>query len=366
MAPLILSVFPTFAFGGAQTRFATLATHFGTSFRHAIISMDGNTACRTRLSDELDVSFPQIEVRKGRTMANVWRFRRLLRELKPDVLMTSNWGSLEWAMANALRLARHVHVEDGFGPEERTAQLWRRVLIRRLLLQRSTVVLPSQTLWRIATEVWRLDPRQLRYIPNGIDLPQFQSDAALPRFPGEGPVIGTVAVLRAEKNLSRLLNAFHIVTRSQPARLVIVGDGPERRALEALAGKLGLDASVHFIGHVENPQYLYRGFDLFALSSDTEQMPLSVLEAMAAGLPVAATNVGDVRTMLGPENVPFVVPCDEAALAAVLQRLLTDPALRRRLGDANRTKAVRDYDRSAMFEAWRGLFDGRRRGATGF
>jgi glycosyltransferase involved in cell wall biosynthesis len=92
--------------------------------------------------------------------------------------------------------------------------------------------------------------------------------------------------------------------------------------------------------------------DMFALASDTEQMPLSVLEAMAAGLPVASTAVGDVALMLAPENRPLVVPRNDAALGAALARLAADPAWRRAIGTANRAKAARDYDHRVMLHAW--------------
>ncbi len=87
-------------------------------------------------------------------------------------------------------------------------------------------------------------------------------------------------------------------------------------------------------------------------------MPLSVLEAMAAGLAVAATDVGDVATMLADENHPFVVPCDAAALAEAMAALLADPALRQGIGAANRGRAEREYDQETMFRAYAGLFGG--------
>jgi glycosyltransferase involved in cell wall biosynthesis len=87
-------------------------------------------------------------------------------------------------------------------------------------------------------------------------------------------------------------------------------------------------------------------------------MPLSVIEAMAAGLPVAATDVGDVRLMLAPENGRFVGPKDAGEMAASLVALVADPALRARLGAQNRAKAARDYDQEAMFAAYAALFDG--------
>lgn len=349
-APLILSVFPTFEVGGAQVRFARIVNHFGDALRHAVVAMDGRTGCAARLAPGIEVTFPRLSICRGSMAANVMSFRAALRGIAPDVLLTSNWGSIEWALAAQGLGLRHVHTEDGFGPEERDRQLLRRVLFRRLALRRAKVMVPSTTLWRIATEKWRLPEARLHRIPNGIDLSRFAPRRGGPRLHG-ALVVGTVAALRPEKNLARLIRAVHALPAKLNARLVIVGDGPERPALEALAGELGLAERVLFTGAVEDPAPLYAEFDIFALSSDTEQMPLSVLEAMAAALPVAATDVGDVRAMLAPANAPHVVPGDHAALAGALQRLAEDPAHRAWLGAANRAVAEREFDEARMFRA---------------
>jgi glycosyltransferase involved in cell wall biosynthesis len=353
-APVLLHIYPTFAVGGAQARFAAIANHFGRRWHHAIVALDGVTDCRERLDPGLDVSFPVVATKKGDTRGNVLRYRAFLREMRPQTLVTANWGAIEWDMANALRpVARHIHVEDGFGPEERSMQLKRRVLTRRLVLRSCTTVLPSRNLLRIAEDIWKLPKTRLRYIPNGIDLTRFQ-----PTAPSRGvPVIGTVAALRAEKNIARLLRAFALVS-DLPARLVIIGDGPERAALTAQAEALGLADRVTFTGHQTDPASLIAGFDIFAMSSDTEQMPLSLLEAMASGVAVAATGVGDIRAMLPVENQQYVVPCDDTALANALRSLLANPAKRAAAGAANRARAEQDFGQGRMFEAYAALFDG--------
>jgi glycosyltransferase involved in cell wall biosynthesis len=353
--PLLLHAFATFAVGGAQMRFATLANAFGDGYRHIVVAMDGDHACARLLSPALDLRCEPIEAPKRATFGNVRRFRGLLRQFAPDLLVTYNWGAIEWAMANIPRLVRHVHVEDGFGPEERNAQMRRRVLTRRLVLARSTVILPSRNLRGIATDIWHLDPRRVHYVPNGIDLDRF---AAGGRAPTGEPAVGTITGLRREKNLARLLQAFRQVADTTPARLIIAGDGSERSKLEAQAAGLGLGQRVQFTGHLDDPAPLYRSIDVFTLSSDTEQMPLSVLEAMAAGLPVAATDVGDIASMVAAENRPFITPLDETALAKAIASLISDPALRQRVGAANRAKAVAEFGQVRMMTAWQALFDG--------
>ena len=357
-APLVLHVFPTFDVGGAQSRFATLANRLGPRLRHLVVAMDGRYGCRERLEPSLDITYPEIEIRKGDTRGNLRRFRRALRAWRPDLLVTSNWGSIEWAMAAAIppRPVRHLHMEDGFGPEERDRQVPRRVWTRRLVLSRSLTVVPSHNLERIAREVWRLPQGCVRYVANGVDLTRVEPDPV----PGEGLVVGTIAGLRAEKSVDRLVRAFALAQgrssarspSARAARLLIVGDGPERPALERLAGELGIAQRTHFAGHVAKPLGLLAAMDVFALSSDTEQMPLSLLEAMSAGKPVVATAVGDVAAMLAPENRAYAVARDDAAFADALVLLLDDAAKRRALGAANRARAEAVYSEQAMVKTW--------------
>ncbi len=338
--PLLLHVFPTFATGGAQVRLTSVLNHHGPRWRHAIVAMDGVTTCRERLDPWLDVTFPTVTLPKRSTWGNIRRCRAVIRALAPEVLVTSNWGSIEWAMANVLPLARHIHVEDGLGPDEVAGQLPRRIWTRRAVLRRSTVVLPSRVLEHVALDTWRIPRRRIQYIPNGVDLARFGAPAPVSNEP---PVIGTVAALRPEKNLGRLLQAFASLRQATPARLVIVGDGPERAALEMMAATLGVGDHVRFTGHLPEPRLEYAGFDVFALSSETEQMPLSVLEAMAARLPVVATDVGDISVMLSAENAPFVVRRDAEALAAALTTVLHLPDRGRSIGGANRLRAEAAY-----------------------
>jgi glycosyltransferase involved in cell wall biosynthesis len=313
--PLLLHVFPSFATGGAQVRCTAVINRFAGRWRHAIVALDGDLSCCERINPALDVIYPSVLLPKRDTLRARHRARDALREIAPSTLITTNWGSIEWAMANVPSLVRHVHIEEGLGPDEVSRQFARRIWTRRVVLRHSTVAVPSHGLDRMARDVWHLPPHRLRLIPNGVDLARFGTPAPRPIGGSEPLVIGTVAALRVEKNIGRLLQAFQIVRQATSARLVIVGDGPERPKLEAQAGTLGIEKDVEFVGHMAQPEKAFARFDVFVLSSDTEQMPLSVLEAMAARLPVASTDVGDIRLMVAPENAAFIVPKETRALA---------------------------------------------------
>lgn len=357
--PHILHVFTTFAVGGAQVRSTTLINHLGERYQHTIAAMDGRFDCRELLSSSAHVDFVKVPLHDGPLWRRIGVLRRWLRDCGPDLLMSYNWGTIEVALARrGLQGIRSIHHEDGFGADEAVRQKRRRVLMRRFALRGADAVfVASRALGRIAQRDWRVPADQIAYIPNGIDCEAFLAPPvpdALPGFaPQPGvPVVGSLAVLRPEKNLPRLIRAFAKAPACETTRLVIVGDGPMREQLRAVAEEHRVSERVHLPGYVPDPARYLGLFDVFALSSDTEQTPISVIEAMATGLPVVSTDVGDVRDMVSPENAPLIVPTeDEEAFAAALDRLVSHAELRRRLGRDNRHRAQSGFSLAAMVEA---------------
>lgn len=357
MTTHLLHVFPTFAVGGAQTVTARVLNGLGTGFRHTIVSLDGRTAAAELLRPDLAV-----ELIDGRAAGrNLARRRRLLARYQPDLVLTCNWGSIDWLIAHRLgRIGPHIHQEHGFGPEEADRQLARRLWCRRVLFRWvDRLVVPSLTLAGLAREAWWVDPRRLVRIANGVETPPVSPPLTAEVRSGGTVRIGTLAPLRAEKRIDRLLRAFAALPAAPSSCLVIIGDGPERAGLERLAEALGVATRVDFLGHRRHPLPELAKLDIYALSSDTEQLPASVLEAMAVGLPVAAVAVGDVAAMVAAENRPFVVPRDDMeALVRALAQLVQDAPLRARLGAANRQRQLQEFNLEDMVAAYADLFAG--------
>jgi len=366
MTETLLHVFPSFAVGGAQTRTVDLANSILADKRHVFVSLDRDFSAAEGLQGHVQHALLSIGCRRaGRLdLDNLKLFRRLVSERRPAALLTYNWGAMEAALANrVIPLCPHIHFEDGFGPDEAQGrQLPRRVWMRRVALSgRSRIVVPSKTLLDVARSIWRFRSKRLHYIPNGIDFTRFDDAEAAVETPlrrqTDEILIGTVGALRAEKNFARLLRLFAKLRAKPPVRLVIVGDGPERQPLEALAADLGITDRIVFTGEVTDPERIVKQLDIFALTSDTEQMPYCLIEAMAAGLAVVATDVGDVAAMLPTANQPFIAPPEaETLLSAQLQRLAERPDLRKTIGDLNRRHARERFDRQAMLERYHQLF----------
>ncbi|MEM9232905.1 MAG: glycosyltransferase family 4 protein [Pseudomonadota bacterium] len=349
-----LHIFPGFGVGGVQRRFAQLY-HALPEWRHTVVSLSGEFSASSLCGDGARLATRTVNVRRSRGVSprNATMLADLIRDIAPDLLCTYNWGSMEAVMGNRTgpRLP-HLHFEDGFGPEEANRRFRKRNLVRAMALRgRTLTVVPSRQLEKITKEEWGLPPSRYRYLPNGVDTERFSPAA---QTESQSSVVGTVAALRAEKNIGRLLRLASRLGRA--SSLTIVGSGPEQALLRSQADALGVEAE--FTGPMEDTAPAYRQFTVFALTSDTEQMPLTVLEAMASGLPVLATDVGDVKAMVSEENRPFVLPpANENQLSTALSVLLNDSDLRARIGAANRQRVLAHYSEAGMITAYGDLFD---------
>jgi L-malate glycosyltransferase len=364
--PRLMHVFPSFAVGGVPNRIATIINRLGDEIHHTILALDGQYGAAETLMSDAYVDLMAFERQRESFVKTIRGIRRKLKNETPDALLTYNWGAIEWAFVNTVfDFGPHVHFESGFGKDEGSALLWRRNRFRRLALLRARrVVVPSQTLARIAEGAWRIPRRKVQVIPNGVDSEEFRGQPGCVtntefRVSPRNVVVGTVAPLRAEKNLDRLLRCFAALDGKPEARLVVVGDGSEQDRLKQVAVECGISDRTVFAGHRGDVAHVLRGLDIFVMTSDTEQMPNSLLQAMAAGRPVIATDVGDVKRMVAPENRPYIVAkTDEQGFNERLEDLLVDRDKRLLLGEKNQTYAREYYGIDGMVAAYKTLFNG--------
>jgi glycosyltransferase involved in cell wall biosynthesis len=363
LTPHIVHIFPAFAGGGPEVRTATIINNTSGSFRHTILSLNADLSGRSMLRDRDDVQLMPLDTN------SIWSLSRLLRQLKPNLLMTYGWGGTDAiAAARLAGFSRVVHSEDGFLDDETFGQKRRRQVARTVLFRAvRALIVPSQTLCTLARSTWKVAERRLRYIPNGVDAVRYRPPETDSRrrareelcLPQNAIVVGTVGALRPEKNQLRLLRAFAIAAQKHPeARLLIVGDGPLLEPMKNESHQRGIAERVIFTGRVTDPERHYEAMDIFGLSSDTEQMPLVVLEAMSCGLPVISTDVGDTRMMVAPTNRELIInPQNDAEYARSLSRLILDPALRAELGTANQKRCKTEYSLGRMLDTYRDLYN---------
>jgi glycosyltransferase involved in cell wall biosynthesis len=280
-----------------------------------------------------------------------------------DLVLTYNWGAFDAVMARRLFGGPPlIHHEDGFNEDETDGLKRSRNLYRRLGLSAAyRLVVPSERLERIALGPWGQMSARVTRIANGVDIARLVQGTGQGKIPGltrrSGEIlIGTLAGLRPVKNLPRLVRAFAAM-QMKNSRLVIVGEGPESERIADEARRCGVADRLLLPGFISDPARVMPAFDIFALSSDSEQFPISLIEAMAAGLPAAAPAVGDIMTMVSDDNRPLIVSAgDEAALTAALDTLAERPDLRRSIGRANREKAAACYDERKMIALYARLY----------
>jgi len=362
----LLHVFHSFALGGSQARLIRLIDAFGDEFEHIIVSLTGDVSASSLISRSDLVRYVD-----GRTLMknapSLWLgIRKALNQHAPDRILTYNWGAIDWAIAALGTGIPHVAVEDGFGPEESVQRFRRRSLTRRVVFRLGTseLLVPSRTLADVARREWRLPEKRLHLVPNGVSsdfyrVVQERGRSSVFSRDGGEPVIGTLAGLRPEKSLDRMIDAFRQVIAVRPARLVIAGSGPLEAVLREQCEKLGLGDAVHFEGFRSDPASFLHELDLFMLSSQTEQLPFALIEAMLTGLPLVATDVGDVRASVLPQQQPYVVERDPDALAQAALAVLSLPDRGASIGQANRDYASAVFGPDAMLAAWHRAFSGR-------
>jgi glycosyltransferase involved in cell wall biosynthesis len=350
--------------GGFELRTVGLMNALGGRVRHTIVATNGAYGAAERIRPDVSIEILPPPPGKGR-LSYALPLARLLRRVQPDLVLTYNWGAIDGVLAALIaRVCPVLHAEDGFGPEEAHALKMRRVLMRRLLLKGVyATVVPSRVLMNIARDRFGVPPAKLIYIPNGVDTDRFRPglDRRWRRahgIPDDAVLCGTVGRLRPEKNLELLLRAF-ARAGSSSLRLAIAGDGPDRTDLERQAHALDLDGRVVFAGNLTDPVPFYRALDFFVMSSVTEQMPVALLEAMACGLPVLATDVGDIREMLNGCATPgtLVPSSDLEAYVSGLMKLASDLNLRAELGSKNRQTVLDRYTAKRMVARYRATYE---------
>ncbi|HEY4099467.1 MAG TPA: glycosyltransferase [Gemmatimonadales bacterium] len=291
----------------------------------------------------------------GASVATIAALRRYLRRRRPAILHTHNptphqYGAVARMVTDVPVL---VHTKHG---RNQLLNLKGR-LLERFAGQLTDALVPvSLDAAEVARTVEHVPANRIRVIRNGIDV---RAGNPVPQRTGGWRAVH-VARLNLVKDQETLLRAARIVADQEPAfHLDIVGDGELRDPLERLASELSLGETVTFHGMQQDIRPFLARADAFVLSSTSEGIALTLLEAMAAGLPVVATDVGGNREVVVPGETGFLVPSgDPAALAGAMTALFSSPARMRRFGDAARRRAVAEFSVESTVAAYEALYLG--------
>jgi sugar transferase (PEP-CTERM/EpsH1 system associated) len=292
---------------------------------------------------------------------------RLLRRLRPHVIHTHQIGALAYAGPAAYWCGIPVvtHTEHG----KHYSNRWKTRLLGRVASRFAhQVCCVSEDILQEVISQGVAPSTKCRFIPNGIDTSRFSQPShsvgslrTRAGVPADAIVVGTVGRLTEIKNQSSLLRAFAALLATFatiPFHLLIVGDGPEWQNLNQLADQLGIRNAVTFAGYQSQPE-LYLGLmDIFALSSRSEGMPLAVLEAWAAGLPVVATSVGGVPRLIEHGKTGLLVEFDNIGeMTASIAQLATNPELRDQLGRVGQQLVGESYGSQKMCDNYQQVYE---------
>jgi len=361
---LVVHVLYCFEIGGLQTLLAQCINRMSAeNYRHAVICLAGYTDY-TALVHKPDVEFFTLNKQPGQSVSSHITLWRLLRQLRPAVVHTYNISTIEYCLTAWMAgVPLRIHAEHGRDSVEMDGQHRKYNLLRRLLgpvIDRFVPVSADLGQWLRYTV--GIPAHKVRMIANGVDTTRFAPGRA--RAPACPPTIWIGAVGRIDriKNHSGLLAAFALLLVSFPApeydlRLAIIGDGPllaslrERVEQEQWADRVWLPGARHDVADI------MRSFSVFVQPSLSEGTPVTILEAMATGLPVVASRVGGVpQLVLDGETGLLTDPANPNSLAGAVAAYIADPALGVRHGNAGRLRVQAEHDIDAMVAQYAVLY----------
>jgi sugar transferase (PEP-CTERM/EpsH1 system associated) len=391
--PLVVHVVYRFDVGGLENGVVNLINHLpAESYRHAIIALTEVTEFRQRIKRD-DVQFISLHKPPGHLFGLYPRLFRLFRELRPAIVHSRNLAALEvtvpaWAAGVPVR----IQSEHGRDADDLDGSNRKHKWVRRFYnLFVSHYIALSRDLESWLVERIGIPARKVTQIYNGVDagrfhpavspaptagaVPPASTTGAVPPAPISGCpfnhpehwLVGTVGRMQTVKNQTLLARAFIRALELDPSlkarlRLVMVGDGPLRAAAQQMLTAAGVADLAWLPGERHDVPEILRGLDCFVLPSLGEGISNTILEAMASGLPVIATQVGGNPELVSEGQTGALVPTsDPEAMAQAIAGYATNPEQARVAGQTGRVEIERRFSMEAMVGAYQELYDHSRR-----
>jgi sugar transferase (PEP-CTERM/EpsH1 system associated) len=369
--PLVAHVVYCFDTGGLENGIVNLINHMpADAYRHAVISLTDITDFRLRVRVK-DVEFIALHKTPGHGFKIYPALFRALKKLKPNVVHTRNLAALEMQVPAFLSgCGCRIHGEHGRDVEDVDGRSVKHQLLRRFyrpFVQRYVAL--SKDLADYLVDKVHVDAKKVTQIYNGVDTSRFVSEhpegwvSEVPFWNSKKWIVGSVGRMQTVKDHVTLVKAFIRAIEIQPSladdvRLVIIGDGPTRALCEELLGLAGLSALAWLPGTKSQVAEIMRSFNCFVLPSLAEGISNTILEAMATGLPVVATNVGgNADLVVHGETGLIVEASDVDAMASSLIQMYSDQSASRKMGIAGRVRVERDFSLQAMVGRYQSLYD---------
>ena len=367
--PKIVHMMHRFDVGGMENGVVKVVNGLDEEFDHHILCLSGYNESFCERIQNPAVSVVSLDKSDGIDLAFYKKLYRYLRSVQPQLVHTRNLATID--LFPLLRLAgvkKHIHSEHGWDQLEPNGSNRKYNMIRRasaLCVHRFIAV--SQDIHRWLTGPVGIPSSMVVRQYNGVATEKFQprSDSAvspLNKQSREPLVIGTVGRLEVVKDQATLMRGFALLRQSDSqdfpkTRLLIVGDGSQREALVRLAHELKIDQDTTFAGSLDAVAEVLQTLDVFVLPSRSEGISNTILEAMASGLPVIATDVGGNPELVTDGTHGLIVPPqDPESMAHAMATYIHDPGLRHQHGVAGRERVVTDFSMDAMMAGYRKIY----------
>lgn len=357
----LLLLIPTLDRSGAEKQLVLLATHLPRpefSVHVAVLTRSGPFQAELAGAG---IPVTVIDKRFKCDPLAWWKLRRLLRDWQPDILHTWLFAANSYGrLAAGARPPFSVVVSERCVDSWKSGwQLW---LDRKLAARTTRLVGNSRSVADFYLDVG-VPADKLAVVHNGIDLPETAANARQDMrrelgIPEQSHVVGFVGRLARQKRVKDLIWAFELIrVMHQEVVFVIVGDGPERAGLEQFAHNLEIGARVKFLGHRDDVQRLLPALDVFWLASDFEGLSNSIMESMATGLPVVASDIPPNRELVVHGQTGYLAPVgDRVAFAQLAERLLVDKGLAGQFGTAGRQRIANEFSVARMVEGYAQIY----------
>ena len=292
MKKKVLIILPSFAMGGAENMVYELSNHINPrNFDVSVLCYCGkqNTSLEKKAEDRIDVHYA--DCAGTVTPQKIHTVFREINKIRPDVVHAHMGGVLYaalWTLKNRKPLVVTIHTT----PQKAFSNLVEKVLRFRMKFGGCRLVAVSEENKRLADQYFKLKV-PCEFVNNGVDLKRF--------YHKEHESFTFINVARQDdnKNQKMLIEAFKKVHEIyKDTKLILVGDGPNHEMLQVLCAELGMQDDVLFTGNIANVEDYYAISDVYVQTSQREALPMSILEAMAAGLPIISTNVGGIRDVV--------------------------------------------------------------------
>lgn len=369
--PLVLHIIHELGTGGLENGLINIINRTPENrYRHAIVCLTKTGSFESRLT-KTDVAVVSLHRRSGQDFGLYWKLWQIINRMRPAIVHTRNLSALEAQipafLQRGVKTVHGVHGRDVFDLEGKNKKynLMRKII--RPLVGRYITVSRDLREWLISAI--GVPQERVIQIYNGVDhslfMPGVKPCTVAPGgfLTGDPVVVGTVGRLAEVKDQATLINAFAAVLNSLsqdtlPPKLILVGDGPMRDRLEQLVNKLGISEHTWITGDRSDIPDILRLFDVFVLPSLGEGISNTILEAMATGLPIVATNVGGTPELVDHDINGYLVQSgDSDRMGSYICRLVQSEEQRKTMGQASLERVRHRFDWNRTVESYLAVYD---------